>query len=797
MIETTNSRLDDAKPRDRHSTNRRVRRVVMGFMIVVGSLLALFLTVGDRITGGRVVTDGSHRLDDTVWRDAMRFSWTESGALPLTEEAVVDDRAPSFHPAAPDIYFARRSDDTGWDLFRSRWTPKGYVDPEPLFELNTRDDETDPVLVDGGRALVFASNRDGGLGGYDLYRSDLVDDGFGRPESLGRPLNSPSDDRHAMFDRTGHRTLLTSSRLSEDGIRLDLYQSIRKTDGTWRDPELLQLLDDSSDQRSPTLDASASVLVFASDREGGPGGYDLYRSVRINNVWRPAEPLVALNTEADELDPSFSPEGLTLAFARTRPDGDGLDTAIHLAQRRQVFALDDSDPAWRTLLYILSALLIALLLLWLYLKWGSLHPFVKFIILSLIIHLLVMLFADPEPEMELPPGSGGGEAFKVSFIRSDSESASGGATAAVGENVSADRAAVAMTSDAPAASASQAPSIAPTANDDARLVARSAPAESASDLPARSAVSRQSASAAVSESARSAPQAMDASARRTGNDAAASAAAVSAATSVDVARLAGSAPSAAPSASDARTPAPATEITPGGSGSSVQARDVTLRDRATEGDRSGTAASRQAVANLGGGLVTAKTGVATPSPGTDNTALGESSIAAPSPDASAGTGRRRSTTSGSAGDDTSTLGGGPSATPELARAGSALRRRGTESIGDGDATADAGSASTSVTSPTRSSGAPRLRAAQANEGGGATTAAARSGEAAREAHADWNGPRRRQVTPGRPRRRIGFVLPFRRAADGNDRCLRRTRRPVPSTQRIASTWSGIGIGHRR
>jgi outer membrane protein OmpA-like peptidoglycan-associated protein len=60
----------------------------------------------------------------------------------------------------------------------------------------------------------------------------------------------------------------------------------------------------------PAIHADGSTLVFASDKPGGSGGFDLYVSTRsTEGVWSDPRPLTSLNTEGNELFPSFGQNG--------------------------------------------------------------------------------------------------------------------------------------------------------------------------------------------------------------------------------------------------------------------------------------------------------------------------------------------------------------------------------------------------------------------------------------------------------------------------------------------------------
>ena len=79
--------------------------------------------------------------------------------------------------------------------------------------------------------------------------------------------------------------------------------------------------------RSPHQDASATLaesgesIVFASDRPGGLGGWDLYVAQRRGHEWLPPRNLGApVNSAADETGPSWWSRGNRVFFLRATPE---------------------------------------------------------------------------------------------------------------------------------------------------------------------------------------------------------------------------------------------------------------------------------------------------------------------------------------------------------------------------------------------------------------------------------------------------------------------------------------------
>lgn len=80
-----------------------------------------------------------------------------------------------------------------------------------------------------------------------------------------------------------------------------------------------------------TVSHDGQRIVWGSpDREGGPGGGDLWQATLKDGRWQDAKPL-ALNTKAKDAAPMFSADGRWLYFSSDRPGGRGGDDLYRAA----------------------------------------------------------------------------------------------------------------------------------------------------------------------------------------------------------------------------------------------------------------------------------------------------------------------------------------------------------------------------------------------------------------------------------------------------------------------------------
>lgn len=114
----------------------------------------------------------------------------------------------------------------GLDLYKTVWKNGRWSLPQNLGpEINSAYDETTPFLARDGRTLYFSSNRaTQSMGGFDVLRSFYIEAArrWTAPDNLGTPINSAGDETHFRLSRDGYTGFFASSRKDGFGER-DLY----------------------------------------------------------------------------------------------------------------------------------------------------------------------------------------------------------------------------------------------------------------------------------------------------------------------------------------------------------------------------------------------------------------------------------------------------------------------------------------------------------------------------------------------------------------------------------------------
>lgn len=113
----------------------------------------------------------------------------------------------------------------GTDIYRCNRLPGDiWSEPENLGRtINTEFDEDGVFFHPNGKTLYFSSKGHKGMGGYDIYKTELDERGrFSRPENLGYPINTPDNDIYFVLGASGEKGYYSSVRTDGEG-ETDIY----------------------------------------------------------------------------------------------------------------------------------------------------------------------------------------------------------------------------------------------------------------------------------------------------------------------------------------------------------------------------------------------------------------------------------------------------------------------------------------------------------------------------------------------------------------------------------------------
>jgi TolB protein len=164
----------------------------------------------------------------------------------------------------------------GWDIWESVKENNEWTKPRPV-SFNSTQNDFDPSFSPDGKGVYFFSNRDGGLGGDDIYfvPFDMKNRIYGTAVNPGSNINSKGDE--------------------------------------W----------------GPTISYDGKTLMFCTDGRGGLGKHDIFISKLKNGKWLPAKNLDnSINSPLDDFDPAYLSDAKSIVFASERNGADNVDLFV-------------------------------------------------------------------------------------------------------------------------------------------------------------------------------------------------------------------------------------------------------------------------------------------------------------------------------------------------------------------------------------------------------------------------------------------------------------------------------------
>ena len=203
-----------------------------------------------------------------------------------------------------------------------------------------------PSLSADGKKLYFASDMPGGVGGTDIYVSDVNPDGsLGTPANLGDIVNTEGNESFP-FIHSEEGTLYFSSDDHVGAGLLDIFAAVKgENDNIVNVINLGEPINSEKDDFAYYLSPDGLSGYISSNRKGGMGGDDIYAFTRIPPLTLKGRIFDAVNGEpvAGAKVVLARKNGEEIAYFITEADG----AYEHLIDRDSEFVLKGSKAKFQ------------------------------------------------------------------------------------------------------------------------------------------------------------------------------------------------------------------------------------------------------------------------------------------------------------------------------------------------------------------------------------------------------------------------------------------------------------------
>lgn len=249
-----------------------------------GSIL-VFTTRRPETTQSEVDVEGDGKYFEDVYfavRDTATGKYIHAKSVPGSVNTKAHDACTSISPDGKQIFLYKNDVNDklsrGGDVFVSKINNGKWKTPEQFGKpVASSYWEGGACISPDGKRLFFTSERNGGLGGSDIWMIEKINKKeWGKPMNLGAPVNTANDEG-GMFLAPDGKTLFFCSNGPNSMGSYDIFKTVYDK-GKWSEPVNLGFpINSSAKEGQLTISANGKTAYFSSERAGGLGESDIYR----------------------------------------------------------------------------------------------------------------------------------------------------------------------------------------------------------------------------------------------------------------------------------------------------------------------------------------------------------------------------------------------------------------------------------------------------------------------------------------------------------------------------------------
>ncbi len=250
-----------------------------GPIINADNTLMLFTSRRPNTTGGAKDESLHEYYEDLYSSTYKNGSWTSAVNIGEPANSADHDATVALSPDGQKLLIYK--DDKGdGNLYEILLTGDKWSKPVKLDKaINTKDHESSAAYSYDGKTLYFVSSRqDMGLGGRDIYVSNWDDEKgkWGEPKNLGPVINTKYNEESVFIHPDG-KTMYFSSQGHQTMGGYDIFKTELKN-GNWTKPENIGYpINTPDDDVFFVVNASGRYGYYSSFKEDGMGEKDIYK----------------------------------------------------------------------------------------------------------------------------------------------------------------------------------------------------------------------------------------------------------------------------------------------------------------------------------------------------------------------------------------------------------------------------------------------------------------------------------------------------------------------------------------
>ena len=200
--------------------------------------------------------------------------WQQPEHIESEINSEYEEGACCFSPDGKTMYFTRCTHDPEYprfaQIFTSQRSDASWGTPKLLeISKDTLSSFAHPAISPDGNWLYFVSDMPGGVGGLDLWRIQITEQGLGGVDNVGEPINTPGDEMFPSFRPNGDLYFSSTGHIGMGG--LDLFKATKDSTNNWTVENLKYPMNSQGDDFGMTFDGLHNRGYFCTNRGDGRG----------------------------------------------------------------------------------------------------------------------------------------------------------------------------------------------------------------------------------------------------------------------------------------------------------------------------------------------------------------------------------------------------------------------------------------------------------------------------------------------------------------------------------------------
>jgi len=247
-----------------------------------GNTSVYFTSTRDGSKGNKFNNNSGQNFSDIfMTKRDRKGEWNHPVPIKGAVNSEFDDGACSINKEGTEMYYTSckvvKNETVGCQVYYSRFSGGLWATPEIItLVADSSISIGHPAISNDGLTLYFVADMKGGHGGKDIWKVERPSKSgtWGKAKNLGKTVNTANDEMFPYVRRNGEFYFASSGHIGIGG--LDIYKLSVEDDGKKVVENMKSPINSAADDFAIVFEGKKDKGYFSSTRPGGRGNDDIY-----------------------------------------------------------------------------------------------------------------------------------------------------------------------------------------------------------------------------------------------------------------------------------------------------------------------------------------------------------------------------------------------------------------------------------------------------------------------------------------------------------------------------------------